>query len=129
MISLEKEKFNVDQDNYMWYFRNILVLPDVRIAMDEGKASEKSTKATKKKKKGILGFFQSLFKKKNQKPTDSIKIAPQLQLDPNDSTGAIAPPTELVKKKGIFGFMKKKPNPTSEQKKISPAKKEEEEKF
>ena len=129
MISLEKEKFNVDQDNYMWYFRNILVLPDVRIAMDEGKASEKSTKATKKKKKGILGFFQNLFKKKDQKPTDSVKIASQLQLDPNDSTDAIASPIEPVKKKGIFGFMKKKPKASSEQKKISPAKKEEEEKF
>src|SRR6267154_3898976 len=36
MITTEKEKFNVDQDNYMWYFRDILVLPDVKLAMDEG---------------------------------------------------------------------------------------------
>ena len=85
--------------------------------------------AEKKKKKGILGFFQNLFKKKDQKPTDSVKIASQLQLDPNDSTDAIVPPIEPVKKKGIFGFMKKKTKASSEQKKISPAKKEEEEKF
>ncbi|NOS93124.1 MAG: hypothetical protein HOP30_14475, partial [Cyclobacteriaceae bacterium] len=44
VISIEKEKFNVEQDNYMWYFRNVLVLPDVHIAMEgaaaEGKAPE-----------------------------------------------------------------------------------------
>jgi len=40
VISKEKEKFNLDQDNYMWYFRDVLVLPDVKASLDEGKAEK-----------------------------------------------------------------------------------------
>jgi hypothetical protein len=132
MISLEKEKFNVDQDNYMWYVRNILVLPDVRIAMDEQEKADKSTKAkTSKKEKGFFGFFKNLFKKKGKKldknlKKDSLTVQEPQQLD---STGAVIPKKE--KKKGIFGFLKKKPkvDPNAEQKKLDDAKKEEEENF
>ena len=38
-ITKTKEKFNLDQDLYMWYFREMLVLPDVRAALE--KKSEK----------------------------------------------------------------------------------------
>ncbi len=128
MISLEKEKFNVDQDNYMWYFRNVLVLPDVRIAMEEGNA-EASTK-TSKTKKEKKGFFRNIFKKKDKKKDvkkDSLVAAEPVVVD---STGAVVPPKK-EKKKGIFGFLKKKPkvDPAMEQKKREDAKKEEEEKF
>jgi hypothetical protein len=131
MISLEKEKFNVDQDNYMWYFRNILVLPDVRIAMEEGNA-ETSTKASKskKEKKGFFGFFKNIFKKKDKKK--DLKKDSLAALEPVvvDSTGAVVPPKK-EKKKGIFGFLKKKTkvDPAIEQKRLEDAKKEEEEKF
>jgi hypothetical protein len=129
VISLEKEKFNVDQDNYMWYFRNILVLPDVRIAMNEEETSGKSVK-TKKEKKGFFGFFKNIFKKKDRKKeakADSLAAAEPIVVD---STGAVVPPKK-EKKKGVFGFLKKKPkvNPNVEQKKLDAAKKEEEEKF
>jgi hypothetical protein len=130
VISLEKEKFNVDQDNYMWYFRNILVLPDVRIAMSEQEASGKSTKAAKKEKKGFFGFFKNIFKKKDKKKEakkDSLAAVEPVEVD---STGAVVPPKK-EKKKGLFGFLKKKPkvDPSIEKKRLEDAKKEEEEKF
>jgi hypothetical protein len=67
-------KFNVEQDNYMWYLRDYLVLPDVRLAhlnqSGEG-AGGKSAKG-KKKKAGFFGFFKNLFKKKDKAaPADS----------------------------------------------------------
>jgi len=125
VISLEKEKFNVDQANYMWYFRKQLVLPDVRIALegakDEGKAS-----ASKKEKKGFFGFFKNLFKKKDKK-TDPIKPSSNLQDQPMDSTATDGNVQSVpAKKKGVFGFLKKKTKPPPP--KAEP-KKEEEEKF
>ncbi|NOS91291.1 MAG: hypothetical protein HOP30_05180, partial [Cyclobacteriaceae bacterium] len=124
VISIEKEKFNVEQDNYMWYFRNVLVLPDVRIAMEgaaaEGKAPEKA-----KEKKGFMGFFKNMFKKK---PKGPVKPETVVQ-NPSDST-AVTPETPK-KKKGLLGMFKKKPKEDSaaQQKKEAEAKKEEEEKF
>jgi hypothetical protein len=58
VITKEKEKFNVDQDNYMWYFRDLLILPDVKIAMDAGKADKAAAASVaggKKEKKSFLG--------------------------------------------------------------------------
>jgi hypothetical protein len=130
MISLEKEKFNVDQDNYMWYFRNILVLPDVRIAMSEQEASGKATKASKKEKKGFFGFFKNIFKRKDKKKDAKKDSLAALEPVVVDSTGAVVPPKK-EKRKGIFGFLKKKPkvDPAIEKKRLEDAKKEEEEKF
>lgn len=90
-ITKTKERYNLDQDLYMWYFREMLVLPDVRAALE--KKSEVKEEA-KKEKKGIKGFFQNLFKKKPK----------------NDSTEVAAPPASLKedptegpkKKKGLF---------------------------
>jgi hypothetical protein len=120
VISIEKEKFNVEQDNYMWYFRNVLVLPDVRIAMEGAPASAKS--ATKQKK-GFFGFFKNMFKKKPKNPVKPASV----EATPSDST-AVAQPKQ---KKGLLGMFKKRPkaDPAQEQKKIDAAKKEEEEKF
>ncbi|MFM9841118.1 MAG: hypothetical protein ACKVOQ_22825 [Cyclobacteriaceae bacterium] len=130
MISLEKEKFNVDQDNYMWYFRNILVLPDVRIAMSEQEVSGKATKASKKEKKGFFGFFKNIFKKKDKKKDAKKDSLAALEPVVVDSTGAVVPPKK-EKRKGIFGFLKKKPkvDPAIEKKRLEDAKKEDEEKF
>lgn len=58
--------FNVEQDNYMWYLRDYLVLPDVRQArIQQGARDEEEKQATTKKKKQ-KGFFRNLFKKKNK---------------------------------------------------------------
>ncbi len=91
-ITKTKERYNLDQDLYMWYFREMLVLPDVRAALEK----KDEVKEAKKEKKGIKGFFQNLFKKKPK----------------NDSTAVAAPPASLKeapveepkkKKKGLFG--------------------------
>src|SRR5690606_37216004 len=62
---VDEVRYNVDQDNYMWYLRDVLVLPDVRLAQlqasEEGKAAKE-----KGKKGGIKGFFKNLFKKKEK---------------------------------------------------------------
>jgi hypothetical protein len=111
-ITKTKEKYNVDQDIYMWYFRDMLVLPDVRAAM-ETQSENRASKAgpTKKKKKGLFSFL------KKKDPADSLD-APT----PGDSTSA--PP----KKKGFLGIFRKKDVKTNvpAEKKKDPAKKEDE---
>lgn len=71
-------RLNIEQDNYMWYLRDYLVLPDVRIARmqqsSEKKAREAVEKKVKKKEKK-RGFFKNLFRKK-QKQADSTDIPP-----------------------------------------------------
>ena len=116
VISIEKEKFNLDQDNYMWYFREILVLPDVRLAMEGNKENKE---AAGKPSKG--GFFKNLFKKKDKSKSklDSTQVSPS-----SDSTRV----EESKEKKGLGGLFKKKPKADKAQpvKKTDPAKKEEE---
>lgn len=119
VISLEKEKFNVDQDNYMWYFRDILVLPDVKAAMEESKTEAKEAKG---KKKGFFASLKGLFKKKPKK--DSLATTEPVQ---TDSAGNVIPPKKKgFSFKGLFGKKSKKEAPV---KKEEEAIKEEEEKF
>jgi hypothetical protein len=94
-ITKTKEKYNIEQDNYMWYFRNILVLPDVRAAMSEKKNSknEKSDSKVTSEKKG--GFFKNLLKKT---PKDSTSVDSPL-IESNDSTASEKPKSGLLKKK------------------------------
>jgi hypothetical protein len=113
-------RYNVEQDNYMWYLRNSLVLPDVRLSQLQQSAQKemegKSSKASKKK--GFLGFFKNLFKKKEKVPTDTteqqVPTKPADDFDyiendsirqhQQDSIRAAQPP----EKKGAFSFLKKK---------------------
>ncbi len=86
-ITKAKEKFNVEQDNYMWYFRNVLVLPDVRAAMEtKDKKEETSDLATvTKKKKNPFGFIKNLFRKKDKDST--AMLAPSISgSNPTDGT-------------------------------------------
>ncbi len=132
--------FNTEQDNYMWYLREVLVLPDVRLAQQQAEETQKSSAKAKKEKKGIAGFFSNLFgKKKKKQATDSIPPAKviseedQYNLDFNDLDNPrpdsaqrtdvnVAQPAK--KKKGLFSKLKKDKPAKSEQK--SPAKKEDE---
>lgn len=99
-ITKTKEKYNVDQDIYMWYFRDQLVLPDVRAAMET--QSENKANATKAaKKKG--NFFQKLMFWKKKPATDSLAVDQQ-QAVPTDTT---ATPPKKKGLKGIFGGKKK----------------------
>lgn len=114
-ITKTKEKYNLDQDIYMWYLRDILVLPDVRAAMQEDKAKGVEEKEAKQ------GFFKGLFGKKEQpKKVDSTAIDNSV----NDST-------VVMQKKSINPFKKKSTKATSvdPKKKTDPAKKEEDDGF
>ena len=107
-------RYNVEQDNYMWYLRDYLILPDVRLSK-ERQSEAKTNKATKEKK-GIFAFFKGLFKKKNKDVIDSTDLqVPTKSADDFDyvdedalppGTTAIEP--EVKQKKGIFSFLKKK---------------------
>jgi hypothetical protein len=107
-------RYNVEQDNYMYYLRDYLILPDVKLSKEQ-----QSQAKAKKNKKGVFGFFKGLFKKKNKAATDSTDLqAPVKSSDDFDyvdedelpeGTNAIEPVTE--KKKGIFSFLKKKDKP------------------
>jgi hypothetical protein len=107
-------RLNIEQDNYMWYLRDHLVLPDVRLAkIQQGNAKQKSAgekgskKGRKEKgKKEKKGFFKNLFKKK-EKEADSTKVpAPPkeefdfIESDSLTQTDPSAPDTEA--KKGFF---------------------------
>lgn len=131
--------FNTEQDNYMWYLKDILVLPDVKLTKEKQEAAKKDAVKEKKQKKGIRGFFNKLFKKKDkskltQDSTQNLKTEQEdygyddFEGKPRDSTAA-AQPTEQVKpspkKKGMFSFLKKdKKEP--KKKEADPAKKEDE---
>jgi hypothetical protein len=83
--------FNTEQDNYMWYLRKSLVLPDVKLAKLQ---SAKETKAEKKKeKKGIFGFFSKLFGRKTS-DVDSAELDVQKdeeEFDFIDTTLTVVP--------------------------------------
>jgi hypothetical protein len=111
--------FNTEQDNYMWYLKDILVLPDVKLVREKEEAGKKEAANDKKQKKGIRGFFNKLFKKKDkskldQDSTQNLKNDQEdygyddFEGKPKDTTN-IAQPTEkpAPKKKGIFSFLKK----------------------
>jgi hypothetical protein len=109
-ITKTKEKYNVDQDIYMWYFRDMLVLPDVRAAMETQSENRAAAKGTTKKKKG--GLFG------RRKKADSLAV--EETTVPTDSTAA-------PRKKGLFGIFggKKKGKDAPPAVKKDPAKKEE----
>ena len=104
-------RFNVEQDNYMWYLRKSLVLPDVKLAAH---MQQQQNAEAKKEKKGIKGFFRNLFKRKKKDAPDSLEIAPKPkeEFDYVDENEADAPATateqKAPEKKGMFGFKKKK---------------------
>src|SRR5688572_14207226 len=108
-ITKTKEKYNVDQDIYMWYFRDMLVLPDVRAAMETQSENRAAAKGPKKKK-GLFG--------RKKKATDSLAV--EEPVNPTDSTAA------QPKEKGLFGLFggKKKAKGPPPAVKKDPAKKE-----
>lgn len=107
-------RLNIEQDNYMWYLRDHLVLPDVKLAKNQqanNKKSEAKEKRKKKKdKKG--GFFKNLFKKKtNEADSTRVPAPPKEEFDfiETDSiTRAQPPATEPEIKKGFFAPRNKK---------------------
>lgn len=109
---------NIEQDNYMWYLRDYLVLPDVRLAQKrqaaDDKAAKRSHEQKNKKKGGLKGFFKNLFKKK-QAEKDSAQVAPPPKeefdfIDVDTTAQSRAPvPGETDVRRGSFGVRNKKP--------------------
>lgn len=130
VITTAKEKFNIEQENYMWFFRKELILPDVRLS--KIKETDKGKTETVKKK----SFFRKLmFWKKDKPKSDSLQIAPVATVPSTDSLGtdsaSVSPQPPKPKKKGIKGIMglfKKKGKSAADPNK-PPAKKEDDEAF
>lgn len=77
-------RYNMEQDSYMWYLRDVIVLPDVRIAkMQRAEGGSESAGGKKKEKQGLKGFFKNLFKKKPKEEIDSTALQkpPQDEFD------------------------------------------------
>ena len=124
-ITKTKEKYNVDQDIYMWYFRDQLVLPDVRAAM-ETQSQNKEAAAKAAKKKG--SFFQKLMFWKKKPPVDSLAVDQQQAV----STDSASAKPEKKGLKGLFGGKKKKTDanaPATPKKKKEDGKKDEDDGF
>ncbi len=120
-ITKTKEKFNLDQDLYMWYFREMLVLPDVRAAMENNSEKKKAAKTTgaKKEKVGFIQGLKNLFKKKEK--TDSTGTT--VTAPPKTNLTDVNSPDQPKKKGGLFKKSKptetplKKPVPKKDPKK------------
>ncbi|MEI9919751.1 MAG: hypothetical protein WDO14_13270 [Bacteroidota bacterium] len=119
-ITKTKEKYNVDQDIYMWYFRDQLVLPDVRAAM-ETQTENKAKAAKAEKKKG--NFFQKLMFWKKKPAADSTAVEETV----TTATDTTSTPPKKKGLKGMFGGKKK--DPAAPDKKKEDAKKDENDGF
>jgi predicted GNAT family acetyltransferase len=112
-------RVNVDEENYLWYLRDEVVLPDVRLAQRQQEGDGDGEKRKEKKK---AGFFRNLFKKKEKEVVDTTATETGVEeeefdyVDETDSTSMAETPLpgqENVKpkkeKKGLFGRKKNKP--------------------
>ena len=132
-------RLNIEQDNYMWYLRDALVLPDVKLAGNtKSEGEEKEGKETAGKKKG--GFFKNLFRKKHKEEVDSASLQPPpadefdyVESETDTTLQAEIPqPKPLKEKKGLFGKKKNKDkakNPQKEPARKTDAKKEDDDGF
>jgi hypothetical protein len=136
--TIKEVGFNVDQGNYLWYLRDVLVLPDVRLAKQQ--AQEKAKE--EKKKKGIRGFFGNLFKKKYKVEDQDVPeqgISPDMEdynfdeFDDVPRDTASTSESQPVKEKERKSLFKKDKAPKQakqlkpKKEEATPAKKEEEE--
>lgn len=109
-------RYTTEQDNYMWYLRHNLVLPDVRLAkMAQSGQRQESAKKSKK------GFFKNLFRKKEKTEVDSAALkapsVPEEEFDfiDQDTVAQALPANEPVsEKRGIFSPGRKKSAKTSD---------------
>lgn len=105
-ISVKKEDFNIDQELYLWYLKDYLVYPDVRLQMSEADAAAGGA-TSGKKKGGFFSFFRNLFKKKKSDVPDSTNFDVETSATELGEDGP-------KKKKGLFNFLKKNRNKEQE---------------
>ncbi len=114
--------FNVEQDNYMWYLREYLVLPDVRQARIQQNTRSEEAKRAGKKTKREGGFFKNLFKKKKKdEPAEEAPTKPTTEeefdfIDETPRDDANAAPVEQKERKGLFRKKDKKEKPPKKKK-------------
>lgn len=126
--------FNVEQDNYMWYLRDYLVLPDVRLA---GNQQANRDSEAKKSKKGIKGFFKNLFGKKKKEEEAPVEEAPKPinenedfdYIDEDEQVQPQAGPAleDVKEKRGLFSRKKKDKKPKKEKQQPEPEEEEQSE--
>jgi hypothetical protein len=129
--------FNSEQNTYMWYLREVLVLPDARLAQQQSAEAKGESAGGTKKKKGLKGFFKNLFKKKDksklqQDSTQNIVPAVEEDYGYDDFDGKVKdstvvqqqaqPQSPTKEKKGLFS--KKKDKAAKSKTETPPAKKE-----
>lgn len=120
-------RYTSDQDIYMWYFRDVLVLPDVRAAMQEEKDVKEGRTGTsvkgKKEKKGVKGFFRNILRKKPKSDSTTVQ---------SSEPPATSDSSAVKEKKGGLFKRKKSETKVTEKKPVKakdPAKKEEDDGF
>lgn len=62
--------YNSEQDNYMWYLRHVLVLPDAKLAAMESKNLPATEKSKQKSASSKGGIFKRASKKEKAVPSD-----------------------------------------------------------
>lgn len=72
-ITKTREKYNNDQDYYMWFFRRALILPDIRYHMEKNQqpTEVRETSRQGKENKPVDAPKKSFLKRPSQKPTIS----------------------------------------------------------
>jgi hypothetical protein len=133
-------RYRSEQELYMWYLRDVLVLPDVRAAMEEEKRAKDTTRRIKDepdtvKKVGFFKGLKGLFKKKPK--SDSTNVAESVPTEEeeeslDENTDPVVVDSVVTKKKKRKKKSKstepKKENPKPiKEKKKDPVKKEEDE--
>lgn len=130
-------RYRSEQELYMWYLRDVLVLPDVRAAMEDEKRAKDTTRRIKDepdtvKKVGFFKGLKGLFKKKPK--SDSTNVAesmPSEEKNLEEDPEVTLPDSVVTKKKKRKKKSKatepKKENPKpGKEKKKDPVKKEDE---
>jgi hypothetical protein len=123
-ITKAKEKYNVDQDNYMWYFRDLLVLPDVRAILNE-----KKSMATEKLAKQKGHFFKNLKDLFKKKPKDSTQVNTSVVESEDEESTDSRKKKDSSKKKKNPPTKKPKENKKQPEKKVEEKKEDEDDGF
>jgi hypothetical protein len=126
-------RFNLEQDSYMWYLRDVLLLPDVKLARAQqakGDGGDEESGTPSKKKKGLFS--------KKQKQQEQLADTTELEqpgeeefdyVDQPDTTSQAEipqPQQKATEKKGLFGKKKVKEKKPQKTQPKDDAKKEEE---
>jgi hypothetical protein len=132
---VDNVRYRSEQEMYMWYLRDVLVLPDVRAAIEDEKRAKDTTRRAKKMEpdtvkkegfvKGLGGFFKGLFKKRPK--SDSTKVEEKLSEEENvEEEIPDTLQTKKERRKAKKAERKKQESKPAKEKKKDPIKKEEE---